>query len=163
MKLVRIAKCKIPFYDTVEAGLKFNPNGNSYRRKRQEKAFKYLKKGNALVALYEEKPGYKEIEFSPETFIKELLDRRAVIFNDFMVEDSFILIGAREFAEVARRSEPDFGFNFRAPVSVKYRHGDDHENYYRRSSYQILGIDVVVSINMSGILVLNKADFRSIL
>ena len=158
--MIRVAGCNVPTMTYFLEGLEFRPNGNSYRRKRQEKAYKYLKRGEALVPHKTPRLAYNVIEFSPEKFIRDLLDKHQTIFGELRNEDAFILIGAKEFSEIIRSAKSDFGLNFSAPIQVAYQ-VEPFPNY-RRTHYRILDIKVVVSPRVSGILVLDKNDFRGL-
>lgn len=163
--MIRVAGCNVPTMTYFLEGLEFRPNGNSYRRKRQEKAYKYLKRGNALVPHNAPRLAYTEITFSPESFIRDLLDKHQTIFRELRHENAFILIGAKEFSEIIRSERSEFGFNFNAPLQVGYREESRPTGVPfldQRSHYRIYDIKVVVSPRVSGILVLDKNDFRGL-
>lgn len=160
--MIRIAKCNAPFVSYQPAGLEFTPNGNAYRKKRQNKAFKYLQRGKALTEKHNPRVEYREIVFCPDRFARDLLAKHSTIFGDARFDGMFILMGAKDFAEVAKVATPDFGFNFSAKAAVGRLYMDRNGACGCITRYEVIGLPVVVSPRVSGILVLEKDDFMGL-
>lgn len=149
--------CNLETHTRDEEYTVFRPNGNEYRRKRQLKALRYLQRGKAPVTRASTRRDYARVEFSPDTFVDILFRDYSSIMRGIDPTDSFVLVGSKDFATMMHRSMVDMhrmgDFSFCADVGYM-----KPEERFHRS----VGLPVIVSPRVSGIVVLDRRIFRGL-